>query len=101
MTELNPKSTFQLFHAAEAGELKKNREQKWLKVASVYSLGQMSHDNATAEQLQGAHRFIHTLLNLWDGGEPERKMPRQTLETYDRPPEEVAKERQAEEAKNK
>ena len=91
-TNFSPKSNFQFFHATQSDELKKHREDAWLTVAFAYSLAEMANLGATAEQMNGARNFIHVLQNLWEKGEPERKLPVQRLESYERPLEELLKE---------
>lgn len=66
-----------------ADELKSHREDGWLKISSVFAISQMAYDGATTEQLAGARMCMSTLLNLWESDTPEKRLPTQTLSTFD------------------
>jgi len=91
-TQFSPKILFQTVHSKPCEELQAHREDAWLKVAFSYSLAEMANLGATTEQLSGARNLIQVFQNLWEKGEPERRLPVQTLESYERPLDELIKE---------
>ena len=80
---LSPKDNYLKFQPTSSEELKAHREDQWLTVSLTYTLSEMVHLGATAEQLQGARTFIHVLQNMWDRGSPPLKLPVKSLETFE------------------
>lgn len=64
MTTFSPKAQF--VRSVNVEDLKKNREASWLTTAFTFSLAEMAHKGASAEQLAGARTFISTFQNLWE-----------------------------------
>lgn len=92
MTEFSPKQTFQQLHPQAVKDLQLAREQSWLKIAFSYSISQMAFNGSTAEEIKGGKQLISTFQNLWEGAVEMPRLPIKTLDTFERPIEQVVKE---------
>ena len=71
------------FHESAATELRRNNPQSWFRIGCDYALAQMASVGASAEELRGAARFIHILINLSEKQDEAVKFPRRELTTFE------------------
>lgn len=70
MNTLSPKLQYLLVHKEDAERLSTIiTGERTLSVSCLYALAEMAHNGATREELNGADKFITTLLNI---GEPDK-----------------------------
>jgi hypothetical protein len=66
----SPKSLFQQAHKDAAEALSVMSRERVLRLATVFAISEMASTGATKEQMDGALRYSHILMNL---GEPIEK----------------------------
>jgi len=79
MNTFTPKEVFLQSHDLEAKFLTEFAMSPTARIVVVFAMSQMVHDNASKEQLEGAKRFAHILLNLGDKDEPIPAFPDKSI----------------------
>jgi hypothetical protein len=78
----NPAEHFRQFNR-DSKEFMKAAQGQNLSIALVYSLAEMVHRGASAEEMTGARRLIDIFLGIAEKPEAQSGMPPITLSTYE------------------
>lgn len=94
MTPINPSDCFRRYHKEESDLFAQACDAMWLRVGINYASAQISHEGASAEELNGIKRFVSVLLTQHTESKTPNKLPdKSRLESYDGPAIEPEKEK--------
>lgn len=91
MTIFSPKEQFQKWHKEVAAQLRQEHQQGWFTISMDYALLLVSASGASEAEVHGAKRLIDAINNLAADKEEITKFPKQTLPSYEKSLEELAK----------
>lgn len=92
MSAFSPRDHFQLYHQAESVWIEESRTKRELLVPIDYAMSQLAAEGASADELEGARRFVNALLTIGSKTKEPLKFPRKELTVLDRHPDEPVKE---------
>jgi len=78
MTE-SPRSLFQQVHKEAAADLSNVAQGRTLRLAAVFAMAELTTENASKENLDGARRFSQILMTLGDPIEKPAPYPDKQL----------------------
>lgn len=80
---MDTKTDFKKHHEEAAAKLRELVQLGWFKTATVFALASLADQGATAEELNGANRFIEHLTKLAADEVKIIRLPVKSLKFYD------------------
>ena len=82
---LDPKKDFKKHQEIHAETLRTESKRAWFKISVIYALADLANRGATAEELNGANRFVELLTGLGEDEVKVHRLPVKSLEFLDKP----------------
>jgi hypothetical protein len=83
MNVIDPQRDFQTLTGEFANEIRKQAPQPWFRAACNSALAQVAWAGATADEINGARKFMRVLMNIGEVPVPLPAFPRKDLDETD------------------